>query len=303
MYDVIIVGSGPAGLSAGLYAARGRRKTLILEKSVMGGELMEREMIENYPGFPEGIPGPDLGSRLLEQVMNLGAEIRLAAVEGIKPDGGEKIVGTSGGEFCGRAVILAGGCRPRKLGVPGEDDFANRGVFYCATCDGPAFSGKVVALAGGGDSGFTEALFLARIASRVILLEALPEPGACRTLQDRAVAHTNIQVLCGKTIAAVRGRDRVEGIDLFDVKSREQSALEVDGVLVRVGLQPNTDFLRGTIPLDGQGRIVVNEHMETPIPGIFAAGDIRGNSPGQISTAVGDGATAALRMEEYLLGR
>ena len=188
-------------------------------------------------------------------------------------------------------------------GFRARRNFANRGVFYCATCDGPAFAGKTVALAGGGDSGFTEALFLARIASKVIVVEALREPSACRVLQDRALGHPSIKVLCGARIETIRGTDRVECIDLLEPASGRKSVMEAEGVLVRVGLRPNTEYMKGALPLDRQGHILVDENMQTAIPGIFAAGDIRRGSPGQISTAVGDGATAAIHAEKYLLER
>lgn len=300
VFDVIIIGGGPAGLAAGLYTSRAGLSTLILEKNVLGGELMDREMIENYPGYPGGVMGPELGSNMLTQAMNYGAEIQLAEVKRIEIEKSFKVVKTAQEDYMGRAVIIAGGAHPRKLGVPGELEFANKGVFYCATCDGPHFADKVVAVAGGGDSGVTEALLLARLASRVIVIELLPRFTASKVLQERISANPKIETRCGVRIEAIRGDDRVRSLDLSEVESGKKSTLAVDGVLVWVGLEPNTDYLKGSLPLDKTGQIVVNNGMETEIAGIFAAGDIRHSSPMQVVTAVGDGATAALAAGRYL---
>ena len=300
MYEVIIVGAGPAGLTAGLYTSRARLRTLVLERETIGGELVNRELIENYPGYPDGVLGPELGSNMARQAMNYGAEIKLGEVERIETDAGYKVLRTAQGDYSGKAIIFAGGAHPKKLGIPGEDEFTDKGVFYCATCDGPRFAGKVVAVAGAGDSGITEALFLARIVSKVIIIELLPHITATQTLQERVFSNPKIETQCGVKIEAIRGDGQVEALALLDTKTGQRSVLEVDGILVRVGLKANTDCLRGSLSLNGSGQILVNEKMGTEIDGIFAAGDIRHNSPMQISTAVGDGATAALSVREYL---
>ncbi|MFC1963966.1 NAD(P)/FAD-dependent oxidoreductase [Chloroflexota bacterium] len=299
-YDVIIIGSGPAGLTAGLYTSRARLITLILERETLGGELMNRETIENYPGFDEGIMGPDLGSQMLNQVMALGTKIEFTEVNGLAITGDQKIVSTAQGEFWGRGVIIAGGAHPKKLGVPGEDDFAHRGVFSCATCDGPSYANKVVAVAGGGDSGVTEALILARMCSKVYLLELLSRLTASQVLQERVKENPAIEVLCGTQITAIRGQEQVESIDIIKGPGGEQSSLAVTGVLMHIGIEPNSDYLKGIILLNEQGQVIVNEWMATGVPGVFAAGDIRANSSQQISTAVGDGATAAMTLIRYL---
>ena len=307
MSDVVIIGAGPAGLTAALYTSRAKLRTLIIEKGTVGGELMNRDLIENYPSYPDGILGPKLGSNMLKQVMNYGTEVRIGEVERIEmatdTDEDHRVVKTSQGDYWGRAIIIAGGAHPKKLGIPGEEEFADKGVFYCATCDGPRFADKVVAVAGGGDSGITEALSLSRLVSRVIVIELLSRLTATKILQERAFSNPKIETKCRVKIEAIRGDEQVKALALLDMKTEKRSVLEVDGILVRVGLEPNTDYLRGSLPLNEKGQILVNEKMETGTPGIFAAGDIRHNSPMQIATAVGDGATAALSAQKYLGGR
>ncbi len=302
-YDIIIIGSGPAGLTAGLYTNRSKLRTLIIEKDALGGELANRDLIENYPSYPDGILGPELSSRMVSQAVNYGAEVQLGEVEQVQIDGNRKVVKTSFGEFAGKAIIIAGGAHNKKLGVPGEEEFVDKGVFYCATCDGPRFANKVVAIVGGGDSGITEGLFLARLVSKVIIIEMLPQCTATKILQDRAFSNPKIEIKCGSKIEAIIGDERVKALDLLDIQTGKKSTLEVDGVLVLIGFEPNTDYLSGIVPLDSKGHILVNEKMETEIPGVFAAGDIRHNSPMQIATAVGDGATAALSASRFLMAR
>ncbi len=300
MYEAIIVGGGPAGLTAGLYTSRSRLRTLIIEKEAIGGELMNRDLIENYPGFPDGVRGPDLGTNMARHVMNYGAEILIDEVKEVGIEKGYRMVRTVQGDFCSKAIILAGGAHPKKLGVTGEEEFINRGVFYCATCDGPKFADKVVAVAGGGDSGLTEALFLTRFASQVIVMELLPCLTAAQVLQERALANPKIEIKCGVKIESILGDERPKALNVLDVQTGERVLLEADGILVHVGIEANTDYFLGSLPLNERGQIVVNEKMETQVPGVFAAGDIRHHSPWQITAAVGDGATAALSLGKYL---
>jgi len=299
-WEVVIVGSGPAGLAAGLYAARSRVRTLILERDTPGGELMNIDLIENYPGYHDGILGPDLGSNLLMQASKFGAELQLVDVKQIVPSANDKVVITSQGDIRTKSVIITSGSHSKKIGVPGEKEFTNKGVFYCATCDGPHFMGKVVAVAGGGDSGLTEALFLTGFASKVILIELLPHLMANKALQERVLSNPKIEVKCGVRIDAIRGTNQVESLDISDTNSGKQNNLKIDGLLVRVGLMANTSFLKETLAMNAVGQIQVNDQMETEIPGVFAAGDVRQNSPMQIVTAVADGAIAALRSLRYL---
>lgn len=300
IYDVIVIGAGPAGLTPALYAARARLNTLVIEKAIVGGELMNRDLIENYPGHPDGIYGPELGSKLTKQVTKLGAEIKIAEVIELGIEDCYRTVRTSEGDYRGKAVIIAGGARYKKLGVPGEEEFLNRGVIYCATCDGPAYAERTVAVIGGGDSGITEALFLSKIASRVIVIEALPELTATSILQERASLDPKIETKCGMRIERIEGDEEVRAIRIVDLQTNESRVVEVDAVLAHVGLEPNTEYLRNTVPLDDEGRVIVNSWMETEVPLVFAAGDIRSGSPGQIVTATGDGATAAISAQRLL---
>jgi thioredoxin reductase (NADPH) len=299
-YDVVIIGSGPAGLAAGLYAARSRVRTLILERETAGGELMNIDLIENYPGYQDGIDGPELGSNMIKQATRFGAEIRFANVEKVVLGTTEKLLKTSRGEFRTKAVIIASGSLSRKLGIPGEEEFTNKGIFYCATCDAPRFAGKVVAVAGGGDSGLTEALFMTGFVNKIIVIELMPHLMATKLLQERVLANPKIEVRCGMKIDAARGNERLELLELSDVKTGQKSSLNVNGLLVRVGLIANTAYLKDTLPLNSFGQVMVNDHMETDIPGIFGVGDVRHNSPMQIVTAVADGATAALYSLKYV---
>ena len=304
IYDVIIIGAGSAGLTAGIYTSRARLKTLIIEKETLGGELMNRDMIENYPGYPDGIMGPELGTNIMTQAMNLGTELQLGAVEGIEIDGNHKLVKTPQGNYSARAVIIASGSHPKKLGIPGEEEFAYKGVFYCATCDGPGFANKAVAVAGGGNSGVTEALYMDRYASKVTVVELLPHLTADKILQERLLASPKTEVRCGVKIEAIRGDAEVKTVDLVEAETGQRIELEVNGILIHVGLEVNTEFLKGSVvPLNEKGQVLVDDNMETSVSGVFAAGDARHNSPMQISTAVGDGATAAISTCKYLSGR
>jgi thioredoxin reductase (NADPH) len=299
-YDVIIIGGGPAGLSAGLYAARARLSTLLIEKGIFGGQIANAERVENYPGFPDGISGYELGELMHRQAKKYDLETVAAEVIGIELVERGKVIRTTEGEFLAKAVILAGGAEPNRLGVPGEEKFVGKGVSYCATCDGPFFREQVVAVVGGGDSAVEEGILLTRFASKVILIHRRNQLRASKLLQERAFANKKMEFLWDTVVEEILGDDKVKGLRVRNVKTGQGKNLEVSAVFIYVGLHPSTDYLSGLLSLYGEGHIPTNEEMETEIPGIFAAGDIRKNSSRQVITAAGDGATAALSAERYL---
>lgn len=301
-YDVIIVGGGPAGLTAGLYTARARRNSLLIEKVATGGWIVNAELVENYPGFPQGINGLELADLMSEQAKKYGLEIFLAEVTGLELKGGQKIVTTTEGDFAAKAVIIAGGSDRVKLGVPGEQEFTGKGVAYCAICDAAFFRDLPVAVAGGGNAAINEALHLSKFASRVIMIHRRQELRAIRILQERAFAEPKIEFLWDTVVEAIEGADVVKRLRLRNVLSGEKSTLDISGIFVAIGSKPNTDYLKGVLPLEANGYIATNEKMETGVPGIFAAGDIRSNSIRQLITAAGDGATAAVYAEKFITG-
>ena len=298
-YEVIIVGCGPAGLAAAIYAGRAGLKVLLLGKETAGGEMRGIEQVENYPGFPDGISGAKLGLEMMRQAMKYGLQFKLAEVKGIELQEDyklikAKIIRGSEATYLAKAVIIAGGAHPKKLGVPGENEFAGKGVSYCGVCDAPQFAQRVVAVAGGGDAGLTEALYLTRLASEITVIEEMPQLTASKILQERALANPKIKICCGTRIEAIKGDDHVKELELLNVSTNERTTLPVGGILVRIGLEPNTNYIKDLLSLDSEGFVLVNEEMKTSIPGVFAAGDIRHGSARQIATAVGDGVTAVL---------
>jgi thioredoxin reductase (NADPH) len=299
-WDAVIIGGGPAGLTAGLYLCRGGWRTLLLEKETVGGYIMNVEFIENYPGFPDGVVGSQLGMEMKNQAVKYGLRTEKNEVIMLQNEPSAKtITCADGAAYTASAVIIAGGSVPKKLGVPGEDNLRGSGVFSCAFCDGSQFSGKTVAVVGGGDSGVSGALYLAKIASKVVLIEAMPSLTATAVLKDRVKANQKIEVRCGVKVNAILGESKVDGIEIVGDGAKKET-LKVDGVLVHVGLDPVTDYLEGVVPLNEQRQVAVNDRMETEVSGIFAAGDIRSGSPGQVSTAVGDGAAAGMSAQRYL---
>jgi thioredoxin reductase (NADPH) len=300
-WDVVIIGGGPAGLTAGLYLSRAKRRTLLLDKDSFGGYIRNVELIENYPGFGDGVSGARLASEMVSQAVKYGLRMEIAEVTGIELFSNCKWVGCTNGQgYTANIVIIAAGSRHKKLGVPGEESLQGKGVFSCAFCDGGHFADRVVAVCGGGDAGVTEALYMTKIASKVILIEAESKLTATALLQERAFTNPKIEILCGMRVEAIFGSDKVEAIELVDQTGSRREKIKSDGVLVHIGLDPNTEYLNGIVPLDGQGQIMVNGMMETEVPYIFAAGDIRSGSPRQVAAAVGDGAIAAISAERLL---
>ena len=299
-YDVVIIGGGPAGLSAGIYAARARLKSLLIERGVVGGQITDAELVENYPGFAEGVSGFELGQLMHQQATKYGLETLLAEATGLELKGEKKVVVTTKGKFTTKAVIIASGSQRRKLGIPGEEEFTGKGVSYCATCDAPFFKEEPVAVVGGGDAAITEALYLAKFASRVKVIHRRNELRATRILQEKALSESKLEFIWNTVVEEIEGKDKVKRLKLSNVITGEKSTLDVAGVFISVGLKPNTDYLKGGLPLDAAGYIITNEKMETGIPGIFAAGDVRLNSARQAITAAGDGATAAIYAKRFI---
>ncbi|MFC1870925.1 thioredoxin-disulfide reductase [Chloroflexota bacterium] len=301
-YEVVIIGGGPAGLTAGLYTARARLKCLLIEKGVTGGMITYASQVDNFPGFPDGISGVDLTGLMEQQARKYGLEIISTEVTGIELEGERKVIATTGGDFTAKAVIIASGSERQKLGIPGEDELTGRGVSSCAICDGFFFTDKPVAVAGGGNAAINEALDLTKFASRVTVIHRRGELRATRVLQEKALADPKIDFLWNTVIEEIEGKDAVKQLKLRNSLTGEKSALELAGIFISVGLKPSTDFVKGLLALDEKGYIITNERMETEIPGILAAGDVRCDSARQTITAAGDGATAAIYAEGFLSG-
>lgn len=300
MHDLIIIGGGPAGLTAGLYTARARLDILLVEKFAPGGQVLTTDWVENYPGFPEGVSGFELVDRMKSQAEKFGLEIRNEEVEGLDLSSEKKTVITNKGRLEAKALILACGATPKKIGIEGEALLTGKGVSYCATCDGPFYRDQEVAVIGGGDTAIEEAIFLTRFASRIHIIHRRDRLRAVKLLQDRAMAEEKIEFLWDTVPLKISGENGVEGIELKNVKTGEISHKEVQGVFVFVGTDPNSDFVRGTVKTNENGFVITDEDMKTSIPGVFAAGDIRAKLFRQIATAVGEGATAAFSVEKYL---
>lgn len=299
-YDLLIIGAGPAGLTAALYAARARLRTALVEKVTPGGQMVTTDRIENYPGFPEGISGPDLSRHMAAQVLGLGVPLIGDAAAALELGGPVKAVHLTDQRLTARAVIIASGASPKRLGIPGEAELFGKGISSCATCDGPFYTDKVVAAVGGGDTAIQESAFLARFARKVYLIHRRDRFRADRILQERLSACNNVEILWDTVVTGVRGSRRVEAVYLRQVKTDETRELPVAGLFVWVGIVPNTDFVADQLPRDSWGFILTDGQMATPVPGVFAAGDVRHTPLRQITTAVGDGALAAHTAEHYL---
>ena len=298
--DVIILGGGPAGLTAGIYTGRNLWRTLIIEKGILGGNAALTEKIDNYPGFPEGITGEELVKRMETQAKKFGSKILESDVLSLKIDGNWKIVETSQGTFRAPTLIIATGTRPRKLEVPGEEDFIGKGVSYCAVCDGAFFIGKKVAVIGGGDSAVEEAIYLTKFAEEVTIIHRRDTLRAEKITQQRAFSNPKIKFLWSHVVKAIEGEKKVERLVLEDLKTGETKIFPVDGVFIYVGLIPNTELFKGILNLDPNGFIITDEKMHTSMPGIYAAGDVRGKILRQIVTAVADGAIAGMEASKFL---
>ncbi len=302
VYDVAIIGAGPAGLTAALYCARANFSTIVIEKLGPGGQMATTEMVENYPGFPEGIGGVDLSLKMMEQAQRFGAELMYDQVESVDLKGPVKVVRGMGGEYHARSVIVATGASPRALGVPGEDRLRGRGVSYCATCDGALYRDKRVIVVGGADSAVEEAAFLTRFASEVIIVHRRDTFRATPLLVERAMSNPCITVRFNTVVEKIHGSDKLQSVDLYNHLTETRETIDAEGLFIYVGLIPNTAFLEGALVTDASGYLLVDESLTCSVAGVFTAGDVRNKVLRQVATAVGDGAAAATAVEKYLTG-
>jgi len=299
--DVLIVGAGPAGLAAAIYAGRSQLDTLVLDQMMPGGQLLITETIENYPGFYEGITGFELSEKFRQHAEKFGAKIENGKpVESVDLDGEIFVVKAAGEEFRGKTLIWAAGSTPRKLNVPGEAEFVGRGVSYCAVCDGAFFKDRTVAVVGGGDSALEEALYLTKFASKVYLIHRRDKFRAVKIIQDRVKRNEKIEPVLNKVVLSINGKDFVESVTLKDTVTGEESVLPVDGVFIFIGNEPNVAPVAHLVETTEQGFIVTDEEMKTKTPGLFAAGDVRYKPLKQVVTAASDGAVAAMSATKYL---
>ncbi|MBE3595221.1 MAG: thioredoxin-disulfide reductase [Candidatus Carbobacillus altaicus] len=299
LYDVVIVGAGPAGMTAAVYTSRANMKTVLIERGIPGGQMANTEDVENYPGY-DHILGPDLSNKMFEHAQKFGAEYVYGDVTGVEDHGHFKRVKTLDGHFDARALIIASGAESRKLGIPGEDRLSGRGVSWCAICDGAFFKERELVVVGGGDSAVEEAVYLTRFAKKVTVVHRRDAFRAQKILQDRLFASHKIEVIWNHVVDEIVGDKRVEGVVLRDVKSGERKDLAVQGVFIYVGMDPLTKPFLDLGITNEAGYIVTDELMRTRIPGIFAAGDVREKTLRQIVTATGDGAIAANSAQQYV---
>ena len=301
-YDVLIIGGGPAGLTAAIYAGRGNLRVGILEKGNPGGQIAQTEEVENYPGFPDVISGPELSERMVKQAEKFGAKILYDEVTGLERSGlGFTIKGYEK-SYTAHSIIIATGANPKRLGVPGEDTFYGRGVSTCATCDGFFYRNKRVVVVGGGDAAIEEGTFLTKFASSVTVIHRRDTLRANKVAQDRAFANPKMRFIWDTAVEEVLGDDGlVTGVKLENLKTGEKSTLETDGVFIYIGHEPNTGFLSGVVELGSTGYVAVRDEIYTNVPGIFAAGDVSDEIYRQLSTSVGAGTKAAMRAEKYLV--
>jgi thioredoxin reductase (NADPH) len=302
IYEVIIIGGGPAGLTAGLYTSRSRLYTLLIETGLLGGQMTTTELIENYPGFPQGVIGDELSRLMGEQAKRFGLEVVSQEAVEIETDGDLKIVKADDAIYHCKALIICTGNEWQKLGVPGEKEFTGRGVSYCATCDGAFFRDSQIIVVGGGDSALTEALYLTKFAKEVRIIHRRDALRGTKIYQERVFANPKIKLIWNSVVQEIKGDSVVQSVLIKNVKTGEIRELKAEGVFLFVGLLPRTQFLKGLVQMDDAGYIVTNENCESSVEGIFAAGDCRKKLLRQVTTAVGDGATAAFAAEKYLEG-
>jgi len=304
VYDILIIGGGPAGLSAGIYSSRARMKTLLLERAGFGGQILTADVIENFPGFPEGINGASLAELMHEQAERFGLEFRDSEAKGLTLKNDDKDhfeVKLEGGEnLSAFSLIIATGANWNKLGVPGEEELAGRGVSYCATCDGPLFKNKDIVVVGGGDTALEDAIFLTRFAKRVKLVHRRDRLRATKILQEKAFAAKKIEFVYNAIVTQINGDKKVSGVKTKDVNTGEEKALSCAGVFIFVGISPNSRLFKDILKTDEKGYIITDEDMKTSVNGIFACGDVRKKALRQVVTATGEGALAAVNAQAYI---
>jgi thioredoxin reductase (NADPH) len=301
-HEAIIIGSGPAGLTAGIYLMRAGINAVLVEKGILGGTPMNYDHVENYPGFPDGISSKELMRKMAEQAKRFGLSVKeFAEVEGVALEGDRFIIKAGGDVLESLGAIVCTGTVSMKIGIPGEEEFVGRGISYCATCDGAFFRNLDVAVIGGGDAAIQEGLALTNIVRKVYVIHRRDQLRAQKIIQERAFKNEKMEFLWNKVPVVIEGKDQVESILLEDTKTHERSRVNVDGIFVYVGARPNTQFLGGLVERDGAGFIITDEDLATKTPGLYVAGDARKKSLRQIATAVGDGALSAVSLEHYIL--
>lgn len=302
MKDCVVVGAGPAGFTAGLYAVRSGLNTVVYEKGAPGGQVLGTDAIENYPGFPGGINGAELMGRFEQHARGLGVSIENEEVQAVRPENGTFVLRTGKGEVRAKTVILATGAGSRPLGVDGEERLRGRGVSLCAVCDGFFFLNQEVAVVGGGDAAVEEANYLTRFCSKVYLIHRRDELRAAKSLQPRVLDNPKVEVLWNTIVTAIRGEEAVEELALENTKTGAPGVLKVNGVFMFIGLVPHSDLYRGLVDMDARGFVKTDAEMRTSAPGLFAAGDVRVTPLRQVATAVADGAVAAIAAEKHITG-
>ncbi|HOG27048.1 MAG TPA: thioredoxin-disulfide reductase [Candidatus Cloacimonas sp.] len=299
-YDVIIIGAGPAGLSAAIYSARSGLKTAVFERGLIGGQINVTEEVENYPGFPEALSGYELTERMHRQAEHFGTEFKDEEVTALGMEGLCKIVETTDNKYRARAVIFCTGAYPRRLNVPGEEKFTGRGVSYCATCDGALYRDKIVAVIGGGDSAIEEGIFLTHFAKKVVVIHRRDELRAQKIIQERAFKNPKMEFVWNSVVQEIRGENKVQELEVYNRKTNTVSVIPVDGVFIYVGILPNNKLMESRIDLDSAGFALTDDFMHTNVPGVYAAGDIRKKVLRQVVTATSDGAIAGWSAEKWI---